>query len=89
MKCCEDVILTVHLHPGDRALDMELPAFLPVSELGQRFLDVVREMDPMRYGAMSAVSFRKNNCPLEHDTTLAKAGLWDGSFLDAYLSGEG
>lgn len=89
MKCCEDVILTVRLHPGGRSLDMELPAFLPVEKLEQRFLEVMREMDPMHYGAMSAVSFRKNDRALEGDATLAKAGLWDGGFLDAYLSEEG
>lgn len=88
MNCCEDVIVTVRLHPGGRNLDMELPAFLPMEQMGQRFLEVMREMDPLHYGRMSAVSFRKGDRVLAGDATLAASGIWDGSFLDAYMSEE-
>lgn len=86
MKCCENVIVTLRLHPGDRSLDMELPAFLPVDQLEQRFLETVREMDPLHYGTMSAVAFRRNGRQLTGEMTLAKAGVWDGAVLDAQLS---
>lgn len=88
MNCCEDVIVTVRLHPGERSLDMELPAFLPMEQMEQRFLEVMREMDPLHYGGMSVVSFRKGDRVLAGDTTLAASGIWDGSFLDAYMSEE-
>lgn len=89
MKCCEDVIVTVCLHPGERSLDMELPTFLPIEQLEQRFLEVMREMDPLHYGMMSVASFRKKGQILTGEMTLAKAGVWDGSILDIYLSEEG
>ena len=88
MKCCEDVIVTVRLHPGERSLDMELPAFLPLEELAQRLLDVMREMDPVHYGMMSGATFRKKEQVLTGEMTLAKAGVWDGSILDVYLREE-
>ena len=46
-------------------------------------------MDPLHYGGMSVVSFRKGDRVLAGDTTLAASGIWDGSFLDAYMSEEG
>lgn len=88
MNCCEDVIVTVRLHPGGRSLDMELPTFLPIAQMEQRFLEVMRERDPLHWGRMSAVSFRKGDRVLAGDTTLAASGIWDGSILDAYMSEE-
>lgn len=86
MKCCENVIVTVRLHPGDRSLDMELPSFLPVSQLGEKFLETVQEMDPLHYGTVSTVIFRRNSHELDGEMTLAQAGIWDGAVLDADLT---
>ena len=89
MKCCEDVIVTLRLRPGGRELDMELPAFMEIGELEDQFLNTVREMDPLHYGRMTQVKFRWKDRQLAPDTTLAQAGIWDGSVLDAAMSGEG
>ena len=89
MKCCEQVIVTVRLRPSGRELDMELPAFMPVRELEDRLLETLREMDPLHYGRMARVSFRWNDRALEPESTLAQAGIWDGSVLDAAMREEG
>ena len=86
MKCCENVIVTVQLHPGTRTLDMELPAFLPIEALESRLLETLREMDPLNYGSMTTALFRCNGRQLENEMTLAKAGIWDGAILDVRLS---
>ena len=88
MKCVENVIVTVCLHPGNRTLDMELPAFLPMEALEAHFLETMREMDPLHYSAMSSVTFRSGSQKLTGTMTLAEAGVWDGAVLDAHL-GEG
>ena len=89
MKCCEDVIVTVRLQPGGGSLDMELPAFMPMEELEQRFLETLRVMDPLHYGRMNTAHFKMKDRALTGDLTLAGAGVWDGSILDACLSEEG
>lgn len=86
MKCVENVIVTVRLHPGGRTLDMELPAFLPAETLGEHFLETLHEMDPLHYSAMSAVTFQSGGRALAEDATLAGTGVWDGAILDAHLS---
>lgn len=86
MKCSENVIVTVRLQPGGRTLDMELPAFLPVAELGARFLETMREMDPLHCSAVTSVAFQCDGRELTEEMTLAKAGIWDGAILDARLS---
>lgn len=86
MKCLENVIVTVCLHPGTHTLDMELPAFLPANELEKHFLDTVREMNPLHYGTMTSVSFQCCGRQITGDMTLAQAGVWDGAILDVHLS---
>lgn len=88
MKCCENVIVTVRIHPGGAALDMEMPAFLAVRELETHFLETVHEMDPLHYSTVSTAAFRSGDRLLEADTTLAGAGVWDGAILDVQLSEE-
>ena len=88
MRCCEEVIVTVRLHPDKRELDMELPAFLPIEQLEQRLLEVLQEMDPLHYSGLSAVTLRSKDQTMDGEDTLAKVGIWDGSFLDVYLSKE-
>ena len=88
MKCNEDVLVTLRIMPGGKELDMELPAFLPAKELEQRLLEVLSEMDPLHWGGASAVGICKGQRRLEGDMTLAEAGVWDGSILEANLCGE-
>lgn len=86
MKCCETAIVTIRLRPGERMLDMEIPTFLPLGQLEERFLETIREMDPLHYSMVSAVEFCKGEQKVIRGNTLAEAGIWDGGLLDAYLS---
>ena len=60
-----------------------------MEELEQRFLETLREMDPLHYGRMNTAHFKMKDRALTGDLTLAGAGVWDGSILDACLSEEG
>lgn len=88
MRCseCENVIVTVRNQPGARELDMELPAFLPVAELTQHFLETMQEFDPAHFMGMTAVTFQTTGGQeLSGEQTLAGVGIWDGAILDAHL----
>lgn len=87
MKCCENVLVTLNF-PHGHCLDMELPAFLPVEKLERRLLETLGEMDPSHFGGAGGLSLQKQGQPLDGRTTLAQAGVWDGSILDAVLHQE-
>lgn len=87
MKCFEDVIVTLRFLPEGRCIDMELPAFLPVEALTRRLMETLREMDPLRFGTVSAISLSKKEEKLCGECTLAQAGVWDGTVLDVTVCG--
>ena len=64
---------------------MELPAFLPLTELERRLLETLGEMDPVRFGSAQGVALKQEGRVLDGAVTLAQAGVWDGSVLDAVL----
>ena len=89
MKCCEEVMVTLRFAPQGRCLEMELPAFLPVGELEKKLIETLITMDPARYGGTQEVVLQTEGKRLEDETTLAQAGVWDGSVLDVTLRREG
>ena len=56
MKCCDSVLVTLRFEAQGRSLDMELPAFLPLTELERRLLETLGEMDPVRFGSALGVA---------------------------------
>ncbi len=85
MKCCDSVLVTLRFEAQGRSLDMELPAFLPLTELERRLLETLGEMDPVRFGSAQGVALKQEGRVLDGAVTLAQAGVWDGSVLDAVL----
>lgn len=85
MKCCDSVLVTLRFEAQGRSLDMELPAFLPLTELERRLLETLSEMDPVRFGSAQGVALKQEGRVLDGAVTLAQAGVWDGSVLDAVL----
>ena len=85
MKCCDSVLVTLRFEAQGRSLDMELPAFLPLEELERRLLETLGEMDPARFGGAQGVALKREGRALDGAVTLAQAGVWDGSVLDAVL----
>lgn len=85
MKCCDSVLVTLRFEAQGRSLDMELPAFLPLTELERRLLEALGEMDPVRFGSAQGVALKQEGRVLDGAVTLAQAGVWDGSVLDAVL----
>ena len=85
MKCCDSVLVTLRFEAQGRSLDMELPAFLPLTELERRLLETLGEMDPVRFGSAPGVALKQEGRVLDGAVTLAQAGVWDGSVLDAVL----
>ncbi len=82
MKSYENVIVTVRLTPGGKSLDMELPSFIPIEELGQRILETLRVLNPTSYLSIEGLRFWDHGREITGTDTLASAGLWDGSILD-------
>lgn len=85
MKCCDSVLVTLRFEAQGRSLDMELPAFLALTELKRRLLETLGEMDPVRFGSAQGVALKQEGRVLDGAVTLAQAGVWDGSVLDAVL----
>lgn len=85
MKCCDSVLVTLRFEAQGRSLDMELPAFLSLTELERRLLETLGEMDPVRFGSAQGVALKQEGRVLDGAVTLAQAGVWDGSVLDAVL----
>ena len=76
----ERIIATVELGQG-RAVDLELPAFLPVSELADKVLEALQALFPAEFDAVGQIGLTAENHELDGSSTLASVGLWDGSVL--------
>ena len=74
MKCCDSVLVTLRFEAQGRSLDMELPAFLPLTELERRLLETLGEMDPVRFGSAQGVALKQEGRVLDGAVTLAQAG---------------
>lgn len=85
MKCCEDVIVTLNIPAANQAIDMELPAFLPVEKLAGRVMETLQVMNPARYSKAGSLQFKFRGQVIADESTLASVGVWDGTVLDVNL----
>jgi hypothetical protein len=69
-------------------MDMELPAFMPASELGGKLLETLRAMNPAAYSAITRLGLRHVDKELGPADTLASLGVWDGAKLEIALRRE-
>lgn len=79
MKVCQSVIVTLII--GSKKLDMELPAFLPITDVNARILETLRALYPQAYGGCTAICLRERGTALAGNKTLASYGIWDGAVL--------
>ena len=82
MKSLENVIVTLLLRPGDKSLDMEIPAFMPAEELSDKLLETLRTMNPVGYDSVTKLSLRHGGAELKPTDTPASQGIWDGGTLE-------
>ena len=78
----ERVIVTVRLPSRKKQLDLELPAFLPMSTLCTKLLETLKSMEPQTYIGTHAIELLFHGRTLQEDSTLASQGAWDGSILE-------
>lgn len=76
------VLVSATVMPKGYVLDLELPAFLPVTELKSRLLESFRVMDPGYFGMVTGLEIRWQKRKLVEEQTLAGLGIWDGSDLE-------
>ena len=79
MKACQSVIVTLLI--GSKKLDMELPAFLLITDVNARILETLRALYPQAYGGCTAICLRECGTTLAGNRTLASYGIWDGTIL--------
>lgn len=79
MKTCQSVIVTLIIE--SKKLDMELPAFLPITDVNARILETLRALYPQAYGGCTAICLRECGTTLAGNRTLASYGIWDGTVL--------
>ena len=79
MKTCQSVIVTLII--GSKKLDMELPAFLPITDVNARILETLRALYLQAYGGCTAICLRECGTTLAGNRTLASYGIWDGTVL--------
>ena len=76
----DKVIVTVILNKNS-AIDMELPAFLPLSELTGKILESLKILAPSEFEGTADIDLVHNGTVLDSRGTLASIGIWDGSIL--------
>ena len=82
MRPCENVIVTIQL--DQEAIDMELPAFLPINQLTRKLEETFRVMRPSLF-SFGHVILSVNGQPLDGQIDLAHYGIWDGSIIECKL----
>ena len=75
------IIATVVLSK-QRSIDMELPAFMPISELSTKVLETICVLYPDKWDNADEIRLLFMGHPLRNDTTLASNGVWDGAYLE-------
>lgn len=74
------VIVTVV--PSEQcSIDMELPAFMPISELSVKLLETISVLYPDKWDNADEIKLLFMGRPLRNNTTLASNGVWDGAYL--------
>lgn len=79
MKVCQSIIVTLII--GSKKLDMELPTFLPITDVNTRILETLRAIYPQVYGGCTAIRLCECGTTLAGNKTLASYGIWDGAVL--------
>lgn len=64
------------------SIDLELPVFLPISELTDKILETLKLLYPREYEDVSDICLTMQGQPLDEESTLANIGVWDGSILE-------
>ena len=77
----DDVIITLIFSTGYEPVDLELPVKLKISELEEKILELLIEMDFERFGRVKKINLRYGEVSLLPDKTLEEYGVWDGSYL--------
>ena len=78
----ERVIVTALLPSHGKKIDLELPAFLPMSELCPKLLETLKGAAPQECIGMHEIEIWWNGRKMEEADTLAAQGAWDGSILE-------
>ena len=77
----EKIIATVVLNKR-HSVDMELPAFLPVSQLSDKVLETLKILAPREFGHVQEIRLAVQGRSLNPQSTLASVGVWDGAILE-------
>lgn len=64
------------------SIDLELPAFLPISELADKILETLKILYSREFECVSDIFLTMQGQPLDEQKTLASLGVWDGSTLE-------
>ena len=75
------IIATVVLSK-QRSIDMELPAFMPISELSTKVLETICVLYPDKWDNADEIRLLFMGHRMRNDTTLASNGVWDGAYLE-------
>lgn len=77
----EKVIVTV-VASKRTSIDMELPAFMPITDLTDKMLETLKVLYPAEFESVSDIQLIKQGEPLVEQSTLASMGVWDGAVLE-------
>lgn len=86
MRSCENVIVSVQFQ--NKSYDMELPAFLMISELTSKIEETLRVMYSGTLPTMGKFTLSCDGHILSGNATLASCGIWDGSTITCNIGGE-
>ena len=86
MRSCENVIVSVQFQ--NKSYDMELPAFLLISELTSKIEETLRVMYSGTLPPLGKFTLSCDGHKLRDNATLASCGIWDGSTITCTIGGE-
>lgn len=79
MRPCETIIATIEVNGN--TFDMELPAFMPISELKGKVVDTLRVLVPLQTGSLEKMHWEYKGRDISEEQCLAACGIWDGSSI--------
>lgn len=77
----EKVIVTVVANKRI-SIDMELPIFLPITDLADKMLETLKILYPVEFESVSDIQLIRQGALLAEQSTLASNGVWDGAVLE-------
>lgn len=78
----EKVIVELILADLDFRRDAELPTQMPIEDIREGLLTLLREREPKKFSKIKGITIAFRGKQLPDDTTLAAVGAWDGSTLE-------